>query len=75
VDVAGAGETGKDDDGLAKPIELFPNEGDGLVGHTVVIEKIAGDQQQIDLIAEGAIDDTLEEPTAAAWAACWATSP
>jgi hypothetical protein len=51
---------GQDDDRLAKPIELGPNEGDGLVGHAIVIEEVAGDQQQVDPIRQGSIDDALK---------------
>ena len=56
---------GQDDDRLAKPLELGPHEGNGLVGHAVVIEEVAGDQQQIDRIGQRAIDDALEDAPAA----------
>ena len=51
---------GHDDDGPAQPRELAAHELDGLVGDAVVIEQIAGDQQEIDLIAQRAIDDAPE---------------
>ena len=56
---------GQDDHRLAQPIELGPHERDGLVGHAVVIEEVAGDQQQIDLVGQGAVDDALEDAPAA----------
>src|SRR2546422_5444299 len=56
---------GQDDDRLAQPLELGPHEGDGLVGHAVVIEEVAGDQQQVDLIGQRPIDDALEDAPAA----------
>src|SRR5437660_1441025 len=52
--------SGQDDDRLAKPRELSPHELDGLVGRAVVIEEIAGDQEQVDLVAQRSIDDALE---------------
>ena len=55
---------GNDDDRLAKAIELGPNEGDGFVRHAVVIEEVAGDQQQIDPVGQGAIDDAPEDAPA-----------
>jgi hypothetical protein len=42
-------------------MELGPNERDGLVGNPVVIEEVARDQQQINLIRQGPIDDALED--------------
>ena len=51
---------GQDDDGLMEPAELEAHEGDELVGHAVVIEQVAGDQDQIDSIGQGAIDDAPE---------------
>jgi hypothetical protein len=56
---------GQDDDRLAKPVELGPHEVDSLVGHAVVIEEVAGDQQQVDLIGQRPIDDALEDAPAA----------
>jgi len=56
---------GQDDDRLAQPLELGPHEGDGLVGHAVVIEEVAGDQQQVDLVGQRPIDDALEDAPAA----------
>ncbi len=42
-----------------------PHEGDHLVGHAVVVEEVAGDQEQIDLVRQGPVDDALEEAPAA----------
>ncbi len=56
---------GQDDDRLAQSLELGPHEGDGLVGHAVVIEEVARDQQQVDLIGQRPIDDALEDAPAA----------
>ena len=56
---------GQDDDRLAKARELGPHEVDGLVGHAVVIEEVAGDQEQIDLIAQRPIDDAPEDAPSA----------
>src|SRR4030095_13720665 len=49
----------------AQPIELASNERDGLVGGAVVIEEVAGEQHQIDLVGQGSIDDAPEELPAA----------
>ena len=51
---------GQDDNRLVEPIELGVNERDGLVGHAVVIEEVAGDQHQIDVVRQGSIDDAPE---------------
>jgi hypothetical protein len=56
---------GQDDDRVAKPAELGLHEGDGLVGHAVVIEEVARDQQQIDVIGQGPIDNALHDTPAA----------
>jgi hypothetical protein len=56
---------GQDDDRPAESRELAPHELDSLVGHAVVIEQIAGDQQEIDLVAQRPIDDPLEDAPAA----------
>ena len=56
---------GQDDDRLAQPRQLAPHEGDGLVGNPVVIEEIAGDQQQVDLVGQGPIDDARPDASAA----------
>jgi hypothetical protein len=55
----------QDDDGPAESRELGPHEVDGIVGHPVVVEEIAGDQQEIDLVDQRAIDDPLEYAPAA----------
>ena len=52
---------GQDHDRLVEAIQLRLNERDGLVGHAVVIEEIARDQQQIDPIRQRAIDDAPED--------------
>jgi hypothetical protein len=57
--------SGKDHDRLAQPVELSPDERDGLVRSPVVIEEVAGDQHQVDLVRQRAIDDTPEELPAA----------
>ena len=51
----------KDHHRLAQPVELSPDEGDGLVRRAVVIEEVAGDQHEIDLVGQGAIDDAPEK--------------
>ncbi len=56
---------GQDDDGLGEPVELGLGESDRLVGHAVVIEEVAGDQQQIDAIGEGSIDHAPERAAGA----------
>ena len=52
--------TGQDDDRPVEPPELGVNERDGLVGHAVVIEEVAGDQHQIDVVRQGSIDHARE---------------
>ena len=56
---------GQDDDRLSQPVELGSNEGDGLVGHAVVIEEVAGDQQQIGPVCQRPIDDPPKDGPAA----------
>jgi hypothetical protein len=51
---------GQDHDGLGEPRELAAHERDGIVADAVVIEQIAGDQQEVDLIAQRAVDDAPE---------------
>ena len=51
---------GQDDDGLAEPAELGLHERHRLVGHAIVIEEIAGDQEEIDAIRQDPIDDAPE---------------
>src|SRR5262245_23477033 len=57
--------SGQDDDRLMEARELAAHEIDGLVGYAVVIEEVAGDQEQIDLIMERPVDDALEYAPAA----------
>jgi len=55
---------GQDDDRLTEPRELGSHEVDGLVGHAIVVEQVAGDQHQIDVVVQRAIDDALEDTPA-----------
>src|SRR5206468_2820192 len=52
---------GQDDDRLSEPRELGAHEVDGLVGHAVVIEQVAGDQHEIGAVAQRAIDDARQD--------------
>ena len=40
--------------------QLVLREGDGVVGNAVVIEKVAGDEDDVDLYIVGAVDDGFE---------------
>ena len=51
----------QDDDRLAQALELGPHERDGGVGHAIVVEEVAGDEQQIDLVGERPIDDAPQD--------------
>jgi len=51
---------GQDDDGLAEPVELGLHERHRLVGHAIVIEEVAGDQEEVDAIRQDPIDDAPE---------------
>ena len=51
---------GQDDDGLAEPAELGLHERHRLVGHAIVIEEVAGDQEEVDAIRQDPIDDAPE---------------
>jgi hypothetical protein len=55
---------GQDDDRLSEPPELTANEGDRVVGHPVVIEQVAGDQQQVHLVLQRPIDDARPHASA-----------
>ena len=54
----------QDDYWLTEPIELPPHKGDHVVGHAIVVEKVTRDQEQIDLVRLGSVDDALEETPA-----------
>ena len=50
----------QNDGGAVQAPQLALREGDDLVGNTIVIEEVAGDEDDVDLRIEGAVNDGLE---------------
>ena len=52
--------TRQNDGGAVQTPQLALRKGDGVVDNAVVIEEVAGDEDDVDLHIEGAVDDGLE---------------
>ena len=50
----------QNDGGAVQTPQLVLRKGDGAVGNAVVIEEVTGDEDDVDLHIEGAVDDGLE---------------
>ena len=50
----------QNDGGAVQTPQLVLRKGDGVVGNAVVIEEVTGDEDDVDLHIEGAVDDGLE---------------